>query len=295
MAYLEHRPTSTVYQYCSLDGFRGITQSKRLRFTDLHSANDPREIQLGHGKFIAAFTQCANAETDPGRREYLRLLTEKISSYAGNTRAYCACFSMARDQLPMWATYGAQHDGIAIGFRPTALFGIPARIQLVKYVDDKACEDYRDLATRTLQGFDTRYSPNNIANTLVPAAAAFALMTAQKHNSWSYEQEVRLIHAQRIAAPSPTDNKIFSATGELPDGQIVSWQLPSMRRGPSGNAYFLTFPFGRFKNGIFDPARAIAEVIIGPKCTITKEEASNQMFNNGFSDFSVVKSECQIR
>ncbi len=294
MAYLEHRPTSTVYQYCSPDGFRGITQSKSLRFTDLHSANDPREIHLGHSKFIAAFTQCANTETHPGRREYLRLLTEKISSYSGNTRAYCACFSMARDQIPMWTTYGAQHGGIAIGFRPTALFGIPARIQLVKYVDESSCEDYRDLAMRTLREFDTRYSPNNIANTLVPVVAAFALMTAQKHNSWSYEQEVRLIHAQRIAPPLPTDNKIFSATGELPDGQIVNWQPPSIRREPGGDACFLTFPFGRFKNGMFDPVKAIAEVIIGPKCTMTKQEASNQMVNNGFSDFSVVKSECQI-
>lgn len=295
MAFLEFRPTRTLYQYCSPDGFIGIITSKSLRFTDLYSANDPREIHLGRNKFIAAINHLANLEADAGRKNYLNVLADQLTTYTKTARPYCACLSMARDQLPMWATYGAGHGGIAIGFRPTALFSIPARIQLIKYVDEASNEDYRDLVAQALREIDTSCAPDNISNTLFPVVDAFALMTAHKHRSWAHEREVRLVHAQTVSGPLPGDHELFSFTGVLPDGQFVKWKPSLTRSGANGPVHYLEFPFGRFKQGKHDPAKAIAEVIVGPKCTMTAEDAVAAMTENGFKQFAVVKSDCQIR
>jgi hypothetical protein len=54
MAFLEHTPKQTLYQFCSVDGFRGIVTSRALWYTDLQSANDPRELKLGFEHFIEA-------------------------------------------------------------------------------------------------------------------------------------------------------------------------------------------------------------------------------------------------
>jgi hypothetical protein len=129
MAFLEYRPTQTVYKYCTPDGFFGIVKSKRLWFSDLGSVNDPREIKLGYEHFLDAL-QFVRNDTYPGERgEFLSVLSNRLTRYRENCRAYCCCFSLAVDELPMWSAYGQNYSGIAIGFRPTALFGIPARIQ----------------------------------------------------------------------------------------------------------------------------------------------------------------------
>ena len=80
MAFLEYRPTRTLYQYCSPILFRGITGSKRLWFSDLNAANDPREIRLGHKKFIAAIRYHADRELHAGRRNYLNVLSDKLTA-----------------------------------------------------------------------------------------------------------------------------------------------------------------------------------------------------------------------
>ena len=93
----------------------------------------------------------------------------------------------------------------------------------------------------------------------------------------------------------PNEHELFSLTGVLPNGQLVKWTHPLTREGPNGPVHYLEFPFGRFKNGVFDPERSIAEIIIGPKCTMTIDAAVAAMTENGFKDFKVLKSECQIR
>lgn len=140
-----------------------------------------------------------------------------------------------------------------------------------------------------------QHPPDDILNTLTAVVGTFALMTAHKHHSWAYEQEVRMIHAQRIIPPPPGEHEMFSFTGQMPDGQLVKWTKPHERPGLDGPLHYLEFPFGRFKDGVFDPTRAIAEVIIGPRCALSTDYVSAVMATKGFKDFAVVKSDCQIR
>jgi hypothetical protein len=54
MAFLEYRPTQTLYQFSSVEGLKGIATSKELWCSDLSTANDPRELTLGHEHFLNA-------------------------------------------------------------------------------------------------------------------------------------------------------------------------------------------------------------------------------------------------
>lgn len=62
MGFVEYRPTKTLFKYCSLEGFFGILRSRRLWFTDLQAANDPREIRLGYEHFASALRSVLTSE-----------------------------------------------------------------------------------------------------------------------------------------------------------------------------------------------------------------------------------------
>ncbi len=166
---------------------------------------------------------------------------------------------------------------------------------MVKYVDEHSSDDYRHLLAQALRDVDMSFPPHNLLNTMQPVVGAFVLMTAHKHHSWAYEQEVRMIDAQRITPPAPQDHEFFSRTGLLPDGAPVRWSQPLERTGPAGPLHYFEFPYGRYRNGIFDPARAIAEVIVGPKCTVGTDDIASLFTHHGFKDVAVVRSQCQIR
>ncbi|WP_152568712.1 hypothetical protein [Microvirga sp. BSC39] len=117
MAFLEHRPTQTLFQYCSKEAFYGIIGSKRLWFPDLASANDPREIKLGYDKFIDALKSIRLDEYRGERGQFLSILAGHLAASRNNVQAFCCCFSVSADELPMWGAYGANYSGLAIGFR----------------------------------------------------------------------------------------------------------------------------------------------------------------------------------
>ena len=135
VAFLEFKPTQTVYKYCSSDGFLGIVKSKRLWFTDLASANDPREIKLGYELFAEAINLVRQEDLKGLRGAFLTTLAKQLAYVHATQQAFSCCFSLVADELPMWNEYGKNYSGLAIGFRPSALFGVPCRIQRANYLD----------------------------------------------------------------------------------------------------------------------------------------------------------------
>jgi hypothetical protein len=292
MAYLEYRPTQPVYKYCSPDGLFGIIKSKRLWFSDLTSMNDPREIKLGHKHFHDAL-EFVRQETSPGERgKFLSVLADRLARYRENCRAYCCCFTLAADELPMWAAYGQNYGGLAVGYRPRALLGIPARVQKVKYLDENTLDDFRRLIGDIASQFDVSPVPNDALFWVDAAVSAFTAMTALKHTTWAYEREVRMVHSQRI---KPPEDERFNFTGELPNGELVRWTEPLERPTDNGQASYLEFPFGLLRDGAYLPERAIEKIILGPKCPLIQEEVKSLLEENGFENFEVVKSACEIR
>jgi hypothetical protein len=296
MAFLEYRPTQAVYKYCSSDGFLGIIKSKRLWFSDLASANDPREITLGYDHFMEALKAIRqeNYKGEPG--EFLSILAEHLARVYTSQRLYCCCFSLVRDELPMWNAYGDNYGGLAIGFRPTSLLKMPCRVQKVRYLKENTIEEFKKIVLDLATKFDALgHGADDLSYWIATTSSTLAAMTALKHTTWSYEEEVRLVYAQKNDPPDPRDDPLSSIVSKWSDGKLIKWTKPLERLSGRSAVDYLEFPFGLFRDGEFLPQRAINSIILGPKCALGQSEVTLAMRENGFKDFEVAASVCQIR
>jgi hypothetical protein len=118
----------------------------------------------------------------------------------------------------MWGAYGQNYKGLAIGFRPGAIVGMPGRVQRVKYLDpSNATKEFDAIAKAIADQFNDNTASSDIAPTIVAAAGAAATATALKHQSWAYENEVRLVYAQPRQGPVDALGKAIPMT-LLPGG-----------------------------------------------------------------------------
>jgi hypothetical protein len=295
MAFLEYKPSKTIFQYCSLNGFFGIVRSKSLWFSDLASTNDPRELQLGYEYFIEALKSVRQNEYQGERGDFLSILAEQLTWYHGIAQPFCCCFSMTEDYLPMWGAYGSNYSGLAIGFRPNAIFDMPARLQKVRYANDSTPLNFKSLVLAIASRFDSHRKASDLDYWIPATVEVFSAVTALKHKTWSYEREIRAVHAQTKEPPNEETVRFLSGAGILPRYQSDVWVKPLIRQSHNGSISYLDFPFGRRRNGIPDYAAAIERVIIGPNCELSESEVRDLLRENGFSRFTVNKSTCEIR
>lgn len=288
MAFLQNRPTQTLYHYTSESGFFNIIRAKKLWFSDLAAANDPRELSLGYETFVKALDAVRKSDHSTSADNSLTHLESDLFLHRGLSQAFCCCFSLARDELPMWGTYGSNYTGLSIGFRPAAFLATPGRMQRVRYIDTNTLNDFCDLVREVAQTLSL--DPNLIANRLNATSEVLGLITALKHKSWSYENEFRMILMQSLEEIADANQMSW-----LPDKTPVLWSKPLTRTGRVPSINYLELPFGKFHKQGFDPSRAIKEVVIGPNSKLDLSEIANVLKNEGFKDFQVVMSDCQIR
>lgn len=153
---------------------------------------------------------------------------------------------------------------------------MPGRIQKVKYVSDGTPDDFCEVVGEIGSSYDPNHSADDLGYWITAYTTAFASITALKHRSWSYEQEVRFIHAQTKEL-----GDVHLPRAELPDGTPVYWQSPSSREVRGQMVEYKIFPFGRFKNQTYDPAGAIERAVLGPRCTLTHADASAELVARG--------------
>jgi hypothetical protein len=290
MAYLEYTPRQNLYQFCSAESFRKVLASKVLWCTDLASANDPRELHLGYQHLLEAMKFVRENEYAEPAGEFLEKIISDVTSGSTRQRFFCACFSLLRDALPMWREYGDSYRGVAIGFRPSAITSMPGRIQKVKYLDANMAEGYRQLVRDIASEFDPDHSPNDIVYWVTAATSILAAVTALKHQTWEYEKEIRFVFAQVIADPG-NDLPI----SQFSDDEPIFWQAPLTRQRGNDLVAYKVLQFGRRKQGAHDFSRAIAQVVIGPRCELSIEGVKSELRRNGFEGVDVVKSDCEIR
>jgi hypothetical protein len=289
MALLEHSPKQTLYQFCSLAGFKGIIASKALWYTDLRSANDPRELNLGFEHFIDAMKFVREHDYPGPDGHFLQSIADELVQQNKTRQFFCACFSTVEDVLPMWREYGDGCRGLAIGFRPTAIISMPGRIQKIRYLNPDTPDDFRRLVRDITGHFNPTHSANDMrwwANTV---ASILAALTALKHHTWEYEKEIRIVFTQS----SDSDRSIPLSLRE--DKTKIFWEKPLSRARGNQCVEYKSFQFGRQKDGVYDFSKAIARVVVGSRCELSIDEVTSELRTNGFTDFDVIRSECLIQ
>jgi hypothetical protein len=167
---------------------------------------------------------------------------------------------------------------------------MPGRIQRVKYLNPDIPEEFQKLVRDIASEFDPDHSANDIAYWAVASSSILGAVTALKHHTWEYEKEIRHVFAQVHARP---DNAI--PMSRFDDGTPIGWEPPLSRHRGASLIDYKAFQFGRRKQGAYEFSRAIAQVVIGPRCELSIEETKSELQRNGFEGVDVVKSDCEIR
>ncbi|WP_084428987.1 DUF2971 domain-containing protein [Aliagarivorans marinus] len=109
----ELESASTIFHYCTMDGFIGIISSNALWLSDLLKMNDPNELVSN-----LELSKKAYMESGLPMGEYSELVDE---SRAGSLRILSSSFSKKRDDLNQWRSYADDGKGISIGLDRQAL------------------------------------------------------------------------------------------------------------------------------------------------------------------------------
>src|SRR5690349_3641624 len=140
MAYFQDTPNKTLFLYTSKAVFRGIVGRRNLWFSNLPTGNNPRDFSLAIHSLPTVMKEPRAGATE-SERQFLTKIESNLRSHRGSSQVFCCCFSLARDELPMWNQYGSAHTGVCIGFRPTAFRATAGRMQQAKYVDPSTHDD----------------------------------------------------------------------------------------------------------------------------------------------------------
>lgn len=294
MAYLEYEPTSTLFQFTSNEGFRGILKSRSLWFSDLRSLNDPRELILGLGTLRELLEEIIEEESEEWDTVFLRKFLIQSYNSLDNTDFYSCSFCLTGDSMPLWQHYGYDGKGVSIGFRPRALTDIPCRIQKVDYINkDSTLDDLKDSFRLELSKF-AKMNRNILAYEGIKLSSRIlSICTSIKHSTWDHEKEIRAVYSQSRERESVQFMEY--TTSMHSDGSEMKWTEPLTRSSQDGVVKYLPFDFGKLIQGHYDPAKAIEKVVIGPNSSMSVPEAETILASEGFRGVKVTTSECLWR
>lgn len=292
MAFLEYRPTTSLFHYCGSDGFYGITENGSVWLSDLQYSNDPKELQLVAVIETLMLELIRDPKTPADLRATYKSLVPRIQTYRPNLALNSFSLSLKGDQLPMWQEYTDRGRGFCIAFRATAFNDMPLRVQKVQYVSP----DYFGLLhgqveaiVRPLVGSD----PNQIEQ-IINASQLFALATSVKDETWRHEEEVRLIFSSS-ARPGDFDPGKPLPISLLQDGTPVFPENALYRERLGQKVPYHVKPFGRLRERKWDASGAIERVIIGPNNTCLITEVRDYLLGLGYRNFEVIQSRCAFR
>lgn len=104
-------PPNILYHYTSVEAFRNIIESGKIRATRYDQMNDISEVQLGVNNLLNAVKS-----HETSFRDYRDFLISAIEGYKEDTlEVYILSLSSAADSLYQWRAY-APNGGVSIGF-----------------------------------------------------------------------------------------------------------------------------------------------------------------------------------
>ncbi len=106
-----------LYHYTSLDGLKGIIQSRSLWFTHTSTLNDPLELKYGNNLILEILSEKMRETDDTNIIILLQSLINEFNSFdIIKYQTYVACFCKSDNLLSQWRSYSAQGGGYNLGF-----------------------------------------------------------------------------------------------------------------------------------------------------------------------------------
>lgn len=228
--------------------------------------NDKKELKEGLQSAIRSLKESMDGNTDIVKGAANR-------AYADVKASHIISFSMAKDNLPMWNTYGHNASGVMLVFDVEALHDAGKFIVPCIYKNDfyyERCQQkFRDFDL--LPHYDV---PDEVSSSIEFLGTVLALILAyyillQKNSDFEYEDEIRMLCAGTPL--SEEQNTIKYRTNNK--GMII----------PYTETYF--------------PKQVLKEIWIGPTLDIdsTVETLREFLDSKGFEHTKIVKSRIPYR
>ena len=224
----------------------------------------------------------------------LSIVTGKVANYLSQKHIYSASFTNLHDELPMWREYGDGGAGLAIGFRPRAIADMAVRVQKVQYLAENSSSAWSALIRDALRPYENLEDISALIHDIPVFTSLISAVVSAKHASWSYEDEIRITHAADVGNVRHSLMGNTIPNYEYPDGhELFTEVLERERSGEKVN--YVSLPYGKYSNGAHDFSKAVAKVILGPKCESSSFEIRELLEGHGFEGVDVIESECALR
>lgn len=273
-----------LYHYCRYDKFASILNSKSLWLTQIVKSNDEEEVvrtfniiwpKIRRGLIDKLDDKTKAKEIFSILDNQFRL--EGLLSKNGDEIPYGVCLSLNRDLSQNWNEYGANGEGICLGFsselfngierqfpHPNAFFHPAIGWGQVIYDREKLADKFTSLFAEILNNDSTAMGWLNVRTTLKHYSAFI------KNPTFVDEREVRIIYY-------PDKSHVFDSVTELKscvDEDYPHCSLPWIK-----------------SNG----ECALKEIIVGNNCKHNCEDIQRLLFEKGIKDVKITKSEYPYR
>lgn len=272
-----------IYHYSDLNGFLSIIKNKKLWLSAANNLNDHAEVNWLSDQFLDRLNSCVNAENEDLINTFWEL--KKASSPV----PYICSFSKDGDLLSQWRAYADDGHGIAIGFN-SDYFSFSNELPVLSMVSEHAVgisdviyepEKQNELIEEILTELFAEYESeeDRTMNLSSLSMQLNQLSHICKNSAFREEKEVRIIHTPFITGNA--ENEI-SIRGALSD-------IQHRVTGKAITTYF-ELDFAEEKN-----VPPILDIVLGPKCEISKYDMDMLLSLNGFSNVSYRISSASYR
>ncbi|MBY4383745.1 DUF2971 domain-containing protein [Rhodococcus fascians] len=120
-----------LFQYTDTQALAGIVESCAIRATDFRYLNDSLELSYVWDALVSRLYALSKEPDDGHRHAYNTMLDAIRRLHAEDLRNYdqsvfVACFTELKDAVSQWSRYGANGQGVALGFDADKIVGLRA-------------------------------------------------------------------------------------------------------------------------------------------------------------------------
>lgn len=320
--YGEYNPQipNVIYHYCTIDAMLSILQNNCLWMCDLEKTNDKTELKYFYEQMSKIFDDFARKYKSQYGNKLVKVqavLKKAIEELYNRTayikqisKSYVCCFSEDADLLSQWRGYGADGNGVAIGFNAKLLSKLDinySRYKFTKviYNDEKVYKNIQNYMERQMIGIldnikEEELTPENILFSLI------SVITPMMENDYIFknpgfaeEKEWRAFYKQvGNFDEDPGDEEILlEGAFSAENGSIYPFSRSELKFRSLKNdiSSYFELEFERCKSDI------IKKIIIGPKCKIDVRDMKILLrkyhyINDTESDsIEIVKSSCPYK
>lgn len=260
----------TIYHYCDLNAFLNIIGHRKLWLSAANNLNDYNEVNWFVDKVSSGLSEAVTSENG-------RFLQE----FWGYRREYCpmpfiCSFSKEGDLLSQWRAYAGDGSGVAIGFNRECFpfdgkwpaTGLPGNggLGLRDVIYDEPTQmrvvaDVRKFVESPTEDEQVRATKYLEAATLINQYSPFC-----KNPAFQEEQEVRIVHSPMITGNDKGDTNVYGGISSL-----------KHRVSGAGLTSYFDFDFSECGDDM-----AMVEVVLGPKCKMSKFDIETFLSVNGY-------------